>query len=285
MKMMKNIALLFAFASLTSGINLSGMEAMQPQLGSPNIFGLATPVAPNNTKLVWDLDDVVLEKHMKWVVASYLASVWWIPTMRRTDLLQKELKKLIGSGAGAEGIVAFAKAKGDDAVAKFVSDIANTKTINPSVATIMKDVSARGIKEYIASNMGQEGYAHIMQGTTPADIEIAKVFNAYISGTPQLVDYSQIPELAKNPEAKIVILKKPNPKFFHEFFRKNHIDPKTARSVFIDDKEDNVKAFIEAAGENATGIVYKDAGQLRSDLEALQILVNQNTEALQYLTE
>jgi len=223
---------------------------------------------------------VVVDKNMKWVIASYLANPLWWPTLKRTSALQAELKKLIGSGAGAEGIIAYAKAKGDNAVAQFVNDVANTKTINPEVANIIKDVAAQGIKEYVASNMGQEGYAQIMQGTTPADAQIATVFKTYFTGTPQLVDYSQVPELAKNPGAQIVILKKPNTEFFKTFLARNNIDPKTVRGIFIDDKAENVFAWLKAAGANATGIVYKDFGQLRTDLEALGVLVKQNSEAL-----
>jgi hypothetical protein len=153
------------------------------------------------------------------------------------------------------------------------------------VANVIKDVSAQGIKEYVASNMGQEGYAQIMKGTTPADAQIAAVFKAYFTGTPQLVDYSQVPELAQNPEAKIIILKKPNPEFFRTFLARNNIDPQTVRGIFIDDKKENVIAWLKAAGANATGIVFKDSGQLRTDLEALRVLVNQNSEPLAIISQ
>jgi len=211
---------------------------------------------PNNTVLLWDLHEVLLQKSMwRWIVLclQFNRKLELIRTLDKTiisiactfilERIRLKKKELV-----SEELLNAARAANNYALVELVTTVCSAYTpIDPTVQ-LLKNLSARGYTHHLGSNIGETVFKRC--NTT---------FNTIFS---EFKTYT-IPFYTADKK----IIKKPNPHFFITHLTKNSLTPD--RVIFIDDKKMNIEAA-QSVGIHA--IQFINAKQLQKDLTDLGLL-------------
>lgn len=114
---------------------------------------------------------------------------------------------------------------------------------------ILQELKKNGYTNHVGSNMGITTFNTITDPTKYP--QFATLFENFD------LDKSQVVTRAITP------IKKPDIAFFEQYLKKNNLDLRTTRIIFIDDRIKNVNA---ANAVGLEGIRFKNAAQLRKDL-------------------
>jgi FMN phosphatase YigB (HAD superfamily) len=114
---------------------------------------------------------------------------------------------------------------------------------------ILKELKEKGYTHHVGSNMGVTTFNTI---TDPQKYpQFAHIFKNFDLDKSQVISHDTDQ------------FKKPHPHYFELYLKKNNLDPKTTRIIFIDDRRKNIKA---ANALGLEGVRFKNATQLRKDL-------------------
>lgn len=206
---------------------------------------------PENTVIMFDIDDVILKKPTD-IVKKTLLNKWWPLTKQmfhwRTYWnVLPSIYQLHGTGAGAE---AYRKKfeKYAPAIAKVVSEIADTKMPIDGTLVLINKLRKQGYELHITSNMGEADFKVYQD-------RYSDIFDHFTRA--KVVSYS--------PDGSPV--KKPNPAYYESYLKEYQVPEKPYR-IFIDDKLKNVEA---ARKHGITSIQFFSPDLLERELSRLNI--------------
>ncbi|MDP3889186.1 MAG: hypothetical protein Q8Q25_01430 [bacterium] len=214
---------------------------------------------PQETIILWDIHHVILKKTPTTILKRILLypekrhMLWNTEGGLVTDFYNLFWQKEKTS----EAFIESAHNHGNHKLANMIIDIANTQEPIQGTVAIIKELKEKGYRNHIGSNIGPSVFTDL-QKRKP------HIFNNDLFE----LDKSQIASYKNNG-----ILAKPDVMFFKQYFKKNDIDPRTTRIIFIDDKYENIHA---AQSVGLIGVHFKNPKQLRHDLIRLGINLKQN---------
>lgn len=158
----------------------------------------------------------------------------------------------------AEELICLVREYGNDELMALTINIVNTQQIDPEVKEIVIALKDLGYPLRIASNIGKDIYLKFKQQLEVSKANIFALFEQDEHGMEgKTIDY------------RVSTVQKPDPAFFQEFL--DTYDPqKNKLFIFVDDKLVNIKA---AAQKGFVGIHFKNAQQLKNDLQSLGITI------------
>lgn len=212
--------------------------------------------SPENTVILWDLHEVLLQKSKwQWILLC-------LKFNRRIELLTRLDKKILSilisfilerirlakKELVSEELLNAARRANNHALIDLVTTVASAYTpIKPTVS-LLKELSAKGYKHHICSNIGETVFKKCQD-------RFKTIFTEFTSFA--------IPFYMTEK----TIIKKPNPYFFINHLNKNNLNPEHV--IFIDDKIMNTHAA-QSIGIHA--IQFTNATQLKKDLVDLGLL-------------
>lgn len=207
-----------------------------------------SPFTPENTALAWDLDDVLLEKHIAyalWIHCYTLATMFVRPT-----ITSKAINKVYSSGIGSidPWITLFKENNADD-LAAMAQYIADTKEPIPGTVKIVHEFGELKFAQLYATNMGEhEVEQHKLQ-------ERNDFFKRFHDGI--AICYDKGSKIEKKPDLpyfKRLIATMPSNKPY---------------KIFIDNELKNVEGARQAG---MIGIHFENPKQLRNEFVKMGIL-------------
>jgi len=220
----------------------------------------SSTVYANDPVVVWDLHGVVLMRsgtvrtiiqyphitklfqNLSWpLIQKFLASAW----------------DAFFNRASSETFVRLGEQYDNPYLSDLTVRISNAQLPMPGVQGVIESLEEEGIQQYVGSNIGATAFADLLDEERNPTIA---------------------PLIAKlNPKKSQVVedgkpLMKPDPAFFKAFLRRNCFNPKKRPIIFIDDREENIRAAEE---EGLIGIRFRNAQQLQKRLaqEGIEIPV------------
>lgn len=201
-----------------------------------------------NSHYKWQLFGVLINPGLlfglsKMVYQAFINTMPWAPQKYR------ELT--------AEELICLVREYGNEELMALTIDIVNTQHVDPEVKEIVVNLKNLGYPLRIASNIGKDIYIKLKQQLEDSKANIFALFEQDEYGMEgKTIDYRVSP------------VQKPDLSFFQEFL--DAYDPERKKLfIFIDDKLINVKA---ASQKGFVGIHFKNAEQLKDDLQRLQLL-------------
>ncbi len=211
-----------------------------------------------NVTITWDIDDVVLQRDKSinthlWNNRGAIAyHMFNVPFVWKTLQLKY-------NGASSQEYKELCEKKAPQ-LAAMIHDIKYEKKIISGTPKLIKDLKKHGHTQRAATNMSSNDFKFYKK-------IYSKTFSIFKT-------HKAVPDGTR--------IKKPDPRYFEQYFDSVADQDKDKLTVFFDDKEKNVQAF-EAVGKKrglqAKGIVFKNPQQARKELEKLGI-ITQNTHSL-----
>jgi FMN phosphatase YigB (HAD superfamily) len=208
--------------------------------------------------ILWDIHGVILQGSHGRVLQG-----WWQCDKKREILGNSSLSmskdiiaglwRVMTTGATGDEFRAIARAHNNHALASLIVDIANDQSIVPDVASLIMDLNRHGYRQHIGSNIGESIFADLCTRPVMQSTFNNSIFDFEAS---QVVTYD-----ASNPGS---VLKKPDLAFYRTYLAKNNLA--ADQVIFIDDNYQNV---IAAQQVGMYALYFKNAHQLRTDLEQL----------------
>lgn len=182
-----------------------------------------------------------------------LAKMVWQAMVNNMPWAANKYKELT-----AEELICLVRAHGNAELMKLTIDIVNTQQVDPDVKEIVLSLKSLGYPLRIASNIGKDIYIKFKQQLEDSKANIFALFEQDEYGMEgKTIDYRVSP------------VQKPDLSFFQEFL--DAYDPERKKLfIFVDDKLVNVKA---ASQKGFVGIHFKNAQQLKNDLQSLGITI------------
>lgn len=142
-------------------------------------------------------------------------------------------------------------------LAELFTNVVNAQRPNPEMQEIIKELKQKGYILRVASNIGKQIFIKLKEQLHILGQNIFTEFDKDTEGMEgKTVDYS------KNK------IEKPNPEYYKEYL--DHYDPDRSKLIiFVDDKLVNIPPATE---QGFIGIHFKNAEQLRHDLQYLGVL-------------
>ena len=228
------------------------------------LFTLISPVLPitahqiveKKVIFLWDLHHVVLKPHKSFRTAmSYPHKTRALFGHKSGGKVIKLLFKGMFKEPSSDSFIHLAEKYNNPHLKEMVLLASNAQKPMQDTVTIIQELAQNGYTHHIGSNIGNSSFIAI---SDPKQFpEFSPIFKNF--------DLAQSHVVAHTNGH---VIKKPDPKFFEQYLAKNKIDLKTTTVIFIDDKKENIQA---AQKLGFTGVQFKNATQLRSDLSALGI--------------
>lgn len=216
----------------------------------------ADQIAPKKVIFLWDLHHVVLKPDKPFRTAmSYRHKTKALFGHKTGGKVLKLLIKGVFKEPSSDKFVYLAEKYNNPHLKKMVLLASNAQKPMDDTVTIIQELAQKGYTHHVGSNIGNSSFIAITDAKQfPQFSPIFKHF-----------DLAQSHVVAHTDGH---VIKKPDLEFFRQYLAKNKIDLTTTTVIFIDDKKENIQA---AQKLGLTGVQFKDATQLRSDLFALGI--------------
>ncbi len=238
-------------------VNSTQINSLQGSIGQrkhARFFLTKEPITNKNTVFLWDIHKVLVGRSSFVEELRKRKNRWAIfkKTKHTSAYVWKALCMKLFSHKSGEAYARLAIKHENKELAELIKSVfATIEKPMTFTVNILQELKRRGYTHYIGSNIGPEFFIDLQKRMS--DIFNDDLFN--LTGS-QFAVYDNGRELCK-----------PSILFFQEFIDKNNIDLTKTHVIFIDDKEENVKA---ARKIGFIGIHYKNHMQLRQELRKLQ---------------
>lgn len=204
-----------------------------------------THPTPENTIIAFDIDDVILKRHIGKVIKYAFKSKGKLSALFNKKL-KRDIKKLYKQGGDTQDFVELFKNHGYESLAYMVEKIAYAKKPIKETVAIIQELKDKGYTLTIASNMSESN------------------FNYFIRKYPDLFGVFESVKIITREHRR---RKKPNIEYFEDYQQTcNHNNKQV---IFIDDRKENICA---ARKLGIIGLHFTRARKLRAQLKKLKVL-------------
>ncbi len=197
-------------------------------------------LTPQNTRITFDIDDVILQFPKGAIRKFFLKNLWLI---LKNISLAPQIRKMVKRHAGGLEYVDFFKEQRCPELAQAIEKLLHSKIVKEGMGELISELDGLGYVKDVASNMGTRDYEFYAQQKYPETFRYFKYA--------KVVDYGSDRRPAR----------KPSQEYFQEYLQESGNSART--KLFIDDREENVAAARRAGFE---GIQFESAQQLRGEL-------------------
>ena len=258
MKLNKNIITALAIATCLSSLVSNSLAGWWPANKKPvdstttTITALCdTDISPEDTVLVTDIHGVVTR--FSWL--SALTAAWNMSLANKLHFTKKTIKYFTNNKnpkRAFEGVALEDRPNDANYIAQAVA-LMNPHVPKTATVEILAELKARGYQVYGCSNIGEKSYAYMQEQYPAAFASIiacrtSTLSNGYLKKNSKSA-YEQVMDIMKHNQSKT-----------------------PTNLLFVDDKAANL-TLANQTDARFKGLLFKDAKQLRAQLEQLGMLV------------
>ncbi len=209
-------------------------------------------VVPHNTIILWDLNEVLIQPKDRFITLLRFPYLKKMVQQSNWSFL-KEIVTYIGYSllypTSSENFIMLAEKHNNPFFKELVIQLSNSQAPTHGISAILKELHHNGYEQHIGSNLGRTLFDRLINPSEHP--QLAEIFDYITLNRSYVVNNDTI------------AYPKPSAQFFKNYLKKNNLDPKKTRIIFIDDRLPNVTAAQKLGFE---GVHFKNAFQLRNDL-------------------